>query len=404
MSNVKKCFFYIFISALFELVFRLMKNFGGIIDEEEQNLINARSNGERRGEAVESGEKNRLSENGKVSLNEKQNRSLEYGEEKTGLKCGKRNYFTVSGEMKGAAKSTVKAAALVLFVIVAFLHVRSVGAAYGVPDWLGVAKSLYDVCGCEKPEEFSALAEKARLEIYYANAKTSDKYRLRAILEYVENGIYNANAKNIREVREGIFGSCKTFKGREFYASCKRFYDQRLSSNAGATADAEKVEKEVCDRADRSNGTIASGADENKVRSKNRVFFAETKAVKQSRSMGELILTKGTCKKYSAAQDNSIWFYGDNYVFASFVGSQNDLILLSEKGSVTGDGTYRFKNKNIFEKGRVCRSFAEADGAWSRYRISSSSEDEGVILETRYTNAPRLVCYSFEDYTGPCRK
>ena len=223
-------------------------------------------------------------------------------------------------------------AAAILSVIAAFASRKNTSFDHAL-----LSRYLYDAFSAENESDFYASIEKLENEICYANAKTTEKYRLSAILCFVKNNYCNATAENIRTEVRGIFGSCRTVSEDEFYADVTRIYNVYLAKKEGdLVKKTDLPENRIFHVAEKKTG---GGA-----------FSSAASEIRKISPFLSAVVYEGFGEKYSVSPDGTVWLYGGNSVFSLGESSRPMLLVIASKGGGDFLRLHSFRNKCVFTR------------------------------------------------------
>ncbi len=260
-------------------------------------------------------------------------------------------------------------------------------------------KSLYDLAHAQNSELFYTSVQNAKREILYANAKSTDKYRLSALLGHVEKcgfGSNDATAENIKSDLSEMFDSCRIFCPEEFYAKTDTVYENRLALSESEFAESRNFSESFKSRCKESPAgrNVHSFLPNDKDTSSS--FLYETSEKSENENLFFALCFEGCTKKRAVSPDGTLWFYGDNYLCGEDPEGR-PLYVLSKSGK--RDLAELFDKKAVFSRTPVlCETVSSSDD-FELFHVFHPSSPENYI--SLWLSKGGFAAADLENYRPP---
>ncbi len=277
-----------------------------------------------------------------------------------------------------------KAVFFLIFTAIIFCLVSENVKNKGSDEWRFLMPDIYGAFMRQSESDFSASVENIKAAITYTNAKSTNKYRLCAILDHVEKHPFDTTAENIKREVVDMFGSCRMFCEGEFWASTNRIYNEYLAKSESKTAEEKGFEIPPYETDARTywQSDMLSG----KVFHQNKYPGKKsTSAFLKGNSCSEkflaVLLCNGSGKKSVLSADGTLWIYGDNY----FMAAESDssplfLCLLPGDGA---DSLRRLENKAVFARKDLTVEYLHSDTSSEIVKVCSPDRPFNFITVER---------------------
>jgi len=269
---------------------------------------------------------------------------------------------------------------LIFFAVLALSAVifTSVSRKNTSSDFTFLAMDFYDVFSAETENEFYTTSEKFKNEICYTNAKTTDKYRLMSLLNYVENHRISTNAENIRADVLNIFGSCRTISEGEYYGGITRIYNKYLAAGEGECNEGSFFPE----------NRIFHPPEKKKA---DNVFSLTASEIREKSSFLSAVVCEGFGERYEVSPDGTVWLYGENCAFSLSEEFDPRLLVIQKRGINDGLRLHSFRSKNVFSRlDLICEG-----------NIIKAKDFRESFITAEFDELSGFVSYDFSSYNFP---